>query len=106
MSRWRSTPPSSASPSAAESGLVLRAATLAYLGVMVLLPLVALGYQAAEPGPSAFWKALTDPFAWHALKLTFATAGVMVVDQRRDRARRPPGSWSATDSPARGSSTP
>ena len=46
---------------------------------MVLLPLVALSIQAAEPGAAAFWKALSDPFAWHALKLTFATALAMVL---------------------------
>lgn len=60
-------------------GGVLRGATLSYLGVMVVLPLVALGYEAALPGTAAFWKALTNPFAWHALKLTLATAGVMVL---------------------------
>src|SRR5262249_31323005 len=49
------------------------------LGVMVLLPLAALGAGAAAPGPSAFWKALTDPFAWHALKLTVGTALAMVA---------------------------
>ncbi len=37
------------------------------------------GVQAAEPGPAAFVKAVADPFAWHALKLTFATALVMVA---------------------------
>jgi sulfate transport system permease protein len=58
--------------------LILRASTLAYLGIMVVLPLAALTIQAFELGPSAFWKAVTDPFAWHALKLTFATAFVMV----------------------------
>src|SRR5689334_9900016 len=62
------------SPSAPRSGLVLRGLTLGYLGVMVLLPLFALAYQAAEPGPRAFWEALTDPLALHALKLTFITA--------------------------------
>jgi sulfate transport system permease protein len=61
------------------SGVLIRWATLGYLGVMVLLPLVALGLGAAELGPLAFWKALADPFAWHALKLTFATALVMVL---------------------------
>lgn len=60
-------------------GLLLRSATLLYLGSMVVLPLVALGLQAAEPGASAFWKALANPFAWHALKLTFTTAFAMVV---------------------------
>jgi sulfate/thiosulfate transport system permease protein len=61
------------------SGLVVRSATLSYLGLMVLLPLAALGVESAQPGAWAFWKALVDPFAWHALGLTFATAGAMVV---------------------------
>lgn len=59
--------------------LALRASTLAYLGVMVVLPLVALGVRASEGGWAGFGKAITDPFAVHALKLTFATAGVMVL---------------------------
>ena len=59
--------------------LALRASTLAYLGVMVVLPLAALAVQAGQPGPSVFFKAVFDPFAWHALKLTFATALVMVA---------------------------
>ncbi len=59
-------------------GLFLRASTLAYLGVMVVLPLVALGVQASEGGRAAFVQAVVDPFAWHALQLTFATALVMV----------------------------
>jgi sulfate transport system permease protein len=66
-------------PRRSRSGTLIRGATLSYLGVMVVLPLLALGVQAAEPGASAFVRALTDPFAWHALKLTFATALVMVV---------------------------
>jgi sulfate/thiosulfate transport system permease protein len=61
------------------SALLIRGASLSYLGVMVVLPLVALGVQAAQPGASAFAEALADPIAWHALKLTFATAGAMVV---------------------------
>ena len=59
--------------------LVIRAGSLLYLGVMVVLPLVALGVQAAEPGGQAFWREFTNPFAWHALKLTFLTALAMVV---------------------------
>src|SRR5271168_1939698 len=58
---------------------LVRGATLSYLGVMVVLPLIVLGVQAAEPGALAFRQAVTNPFAWHALKLTFATALVMVV---------------------------
>jgi sulfate transport system permease protein len=59
--------------------LVFRGATLSYLGVMVVLPMVAIGFEAARPGVAAFWSALSDPFAWHALKLTCATAMAMVV---------------------------
>jgi sulfate transport system permease protein len=65
-------------PSRRAEGLV-RGATLSYLGVMVVLPLIALVVEAAEPGAPAFRNAVTNPFAWHALKLTFATALVMVV---------------------------
>ncbi len=65
-------------PGMPDPGLLLRVSTLAYLGVMVVLPLVALGFQASAGGYSAFGKAVFDPFAWHALKLTFATALVMV----------------------------
>ena len=66
-------------PNASPIDLLVRGATLSYLGVMVVLPLFVLGVEAAKPGGSAFTKALVDPFAWHALKLTFATAGAMVV---------------------------
>jgi sulfate transport system permease protein len=68
-------PPAAATP----SELALRGATLAYLGLMVVLPLAALGLQAARPGFGAFVAALRDPFAWHALKLTFQTAAAMVL---------------------------
>jgi sulfate transport system permease protein len=63
----------------AASDLVLRSATLGYIGLMVLLPLAALTIEAARPGGVAFWKAVVDPFAWHALVLTFVTALIMVV---------------------------
>jgi sulfate/thiosulfate transport system permease protein len=61
-----------------KSDLLLRATTLTYLGLMVVLPLAALTAQAARPGATAFLEALRDPYAWHALKLTFITALVMV----------------------------
>jgi sulfate transport system permease protein len=59
--------------------LALRWTTLFYLGVMVVLPMLTLSVQAARPGFEPFWRALTDPYALHALKLTFITALVMVV---------------------------
>ena len=60
------------------STLLVRGASLSYLGVMVVLPLAVLGVQAARPGLGPFVEALADPIAWHALKLTFATAAAMV----------------------------
>jgi len=65
--------------SGGKADLVLRATTLTYLGLMVVLPLSALTAQAALPGASAFLEALRDPYAWHSLKLTFTTALVMVL---------------------------
>ncbi|AMV35896.1 sulfate ABC transporter permease subunit CysT [Planctomyces sp. SH-PL62] len=59
-------------------GALLRGASLSYLGVMVVLPILAMAWQAAEPGPRAFWAAVSEPYAWHALKLTFITAFIMV----------------------------
>jgi sulfate transport system permease protein len=59
--------------------LVLRGTTLLYLGLMVVLPIAALTFEAARPGVSPFLEALRDPYAWHAVKLTFITALVMVV---------------------------
>jgi sulfate/thiosulfate transport system permease protein len=64
---------------AGAADLILRGTTLFYLGLMVLLPMVALVVEASRPGVSAFVDAVRDPFAWHALKLTFATAAIMVV---------------------------
>jgi sulfate transport system permease protein len=61
------------------SALVLRATTLTYLGLMVVLPLAALTAEAVRPGANSFLEAIRDPYAWHALKLTFITALVMVL---------------------------
>lgn len=60
-------------------GLALRGASLSYLGVMVILPILAMTWQATRPGPAAFWAAVSEPYAWHALKLTFITAFIMVL---------------------------
>lgn len=70
---------STTSATSTPGGLLLRGASLSYLGVMVLLPLAALGFQAIEQGGSAFLAALRDPFALHAIKLTFTTALAMVA---------------------------
>jgi sulfate/thiosulfate transport system permease protein len=65
-------------PAGGAIDLVMRATTLSYLGLMVVLPLAALAIEAGRPGAAAFTTAVRDPYAWHALKLTFITALVMV----------------------------
>ena len=35
--------------------------------------------EAIRPGAEPFWEAISDPYAWHALKLTLITAVVMVL---------------------------
>ena len=60
------------------SALVLRGTTLLYLTLMVVLPITVLLVESARPGTSAFVEAIRNPFAWHALKLTFVTAGLMM----------------------------
>jgi sulfate transport system permease protein len=66
-------------PAGGAADLVLRATSLFYLGLMVVLPMAVLAVDAAKPGAGAFAEAVRDPYAWHALKLTFITALVMVV---------------------------
>jgi sulfate transport system permease protein len=60
------------------SGLLLRGTSLFYLGLMVALPVVALFLETIRGGVVAFGEAVRDPYAAHALKLTFVTALVMV----------------------------
>jgi sulfate transport system permease protein len=64
---------------AGSRALLLRGTTLFYLGLLVVLPILALSVESVRPGLSAFAEAVRDPFAWHALQLTFATALVMVL---------------------------
>lgn len=59
--------------------LGLRGAALGYLGLMIVLPLAALAWEAAQGGAGQIIKDLTNPFAVHALKLTFITAAIMVA---------------------------
>ncbi len=66
-------------PNQGPTSVLLRGATLSYLAVMVALPLVVLAIEATSQGLGAFRDKLTDPFAWHALKLTFQTALTMVA---------------------------
>ncbi len=58
--------------------LPLRIAVLAYLGLLIVLPVSTVFYRAFEHGLGTAWNALTAPDALHALWLTLLVAGIAV----------------------------
>jgi sulfate transport system permease protein len=58
--------------------IALTLVALAFLGVFLVVPLVAVFAQALEKGWAAYVAALTEPMALSALKLTLLTAGIAV----------------------------
>ncbi len=54
--------------------LLLVAAVIGYAGILLVGPLIGLVWGAFRAGADPFWKALTDPEALHALKLTLLIA--------------------------------
>jgi sulfate transport system permease protein len=53
--------------------------TLFYLGVIVVLPLIALAIRPWELGPDGVWKALTAPRVAAALKLSFGLSALAAL---------------------------
>ena len=58
--------------------VLLTVVALAFLGLFLVVPLIAVFHQAFEKGVGAYLAALRDPMALSALKLTLLTAGVAV----------------------------
>lgn len=58
---------------------VLRGIGFSYIGLLIILPIVAITVRAFEKGPGFFWEQITLPQALYSLKLTFITAFVMVI---------------------------
>ena len=52
--------------------------TLTYVGIIVLLPVIALVLKGAEIGPTRFWEIVTAPRTLAALRLTITAAAVSV----------------------------
>ena len=50
--------------------------SLAYLALLVLIPLAALALKSATIGPLAFWSAVTSPRALAAYRVTFGCAAI------------------------------
>ena len=63
---------------AAPGRLLLIAAALLFLGLFLVLPLLAVFVQALAKGVSAYVAAISDPNAWAAVKLTLLVAAVAV----------------------------
>jgi len=58
--------------------VLLIAAALAFLGLFLLLPLVAVFVEALRRGLEAYWEALVEPDALAAIRLTLLVAGIAV----------------------------
>jgi sulfate transport system permease protein len=57
---------------------LLTAAALLFLGIFLLMPLIAVFVQAFEKGFEAYLAAITDPASLSAIKLTLIAAGISV----------------------------
>ena len=62
-----------------QGALLTRGIVVGYLSLMVLIPLAALVWQSTQEGIGGFMRAITNPQAIAALKLTFLASLVVVV---------------------------
>ena len=60
-------------------GKLLRYACLLYVGFVLVFPLTGVVVRAISAGPERIWAEITNPFAWHAIRLSLTTAVVMVL---------------------------
>lgn len=51
---------------------------LAFLSLFLVIPLVAVFKEAFSRGAGVYWAAITEPDAWHAIKLTLLAAAISV----------------------------
>ncbi len=57
----------------------IRFVALSYLAVMLIIPLLVILQDGFRQGIAEFWRQITLPMAWHALKLTLWTSAVMTI---------------------------
>ncbi len=57
----------------------VRSVALAYLTVLLVIPLLVILRDGTQEGLAELWRQVTLPTAWHALKLTLWTSAVMTV---------------------------
>jgi len=63
----------------ASGQLAIRSIALAYLAVILIIPLLVIVQDGFREGLGEFWKQITLPAAWDALKLTLWTSTVMMI---------------------------
>jgi sulfate transport system permease protein len=66
-------------PKTTTSDIVLRSLAFSYLGLLILLPVIAIIFRSLESGLSVLWADMTLPPAIYSLKLTIITAFIMVL---------------------------
>lgn len=59
--------------------LVLRSLSFFYIGLLLLLPIIAICSEAFKGGMTDLWTNITSPQALYSLKLTILTAALMVI---------------------------
>ena len=57
---------------------ILLGIALIFLGMFLVIPVVAVVYQALEKGVAAYFAAISEPEAWSAIRLTLLTAAIVV----------------------------
>jgi sulfate transport system permease protein len=70
---------SSPSDRVTNSDLALRSLSFGYIGLLIVLPIIAMVARSLEGGLAALWADMTLPPAIYSLKLTISTALIMVA---------------------------
>jgi sulfate/thiosulfate transport system permease protein len=61
------------------SDLLLRSASFGYIGLLIILPILAMIMRSLQGGLAVLWSDITVPQALYSLKLTIITAFIMVL---------------------------
>lgn len=62
-----------------KSDLILRCISLFYIGILIILPIVAVSSEAFKGGLTNLWTNITLPQALYAFKLTLLSAAIIVI---------------------------
>jgi sulfate transport system permease protein len=76
---WIGRPRSLRQGRSADSKLILRGMSAGYVGLLIVLPIVAISVRALEGGLGRIWSDLARPEALFSIRLTFLVALLMIV---------------------------